>query len=79
MKLDAIVDEAALLMRECEDHATNLERAIALGHVKRPIADVERMRARHPALRAVARALKLLAARRDKLPAEFVAEVEREP
>lgn len=72
MKIAAIVDEAALLTRECEDHATNLERAIALGHV-------ERMRARHPALRAVARAVKSLAAWRDKLPAEFIAEVEREP
>ena len=74
-----MVDEAALLARECEDHAINLERAIGLGHVKRSIADVERMRGRHPAMRAGARALKLLAAWRDKLPAEFIAEVEREP
>jgi hypothetical protein len=78
VKLERMIDEAALLVRECEDHATNLERAIAHGHVKRPIADVERMHGRHPAMRAGARALKLIAVWRERLPAEFIAEVESE-
>lgn len=76
MKIEAMVDEAAQEAIERDQWAANLERAIAHGHVKRPIADVERMRSRHPAMRAVLRALKLLAAWRDRLPAEFIAEIE---
>ncbi len=78
MKIAELVDEAALICRERDDHAANLERAILAGHVKRPIADVAMMRSRHPAMRAVARALQLMSVWRDRLPQEFVAEVEGE-
>lgn len=76
MKIRELADEAKLVSREREDHAANLERAIVLGHVKRPLADVSMMRSRHPALRAVARAMALMAIWRDRLPPEFIAEVE---
>jgi hypothetical protein len=71
-------DEAALCAREREDHAANLERAILLGHVKRPIGEVAMMRSRHPAMRAVVRTLRLTLAWRDRLPPEFIAELEGE-
>ena len=74
-----MVEEATLEATEREQWAANLERSIALGHVKRPIADVERMRTRFPTMRAGVRALKLLAAWRGRLPAEFIAEVEKAP
>ena len=79
MRLDQLVDEIALDTLEREQHAANLERAILAGHVKRDLADGRMMRSRHPRARAAARALKLLAAWRDKLPAEFIAEIEGEP
>ena len=79
MRLNDLADEIALDTLEREQHAANLERAILAGHVKRDLADVRMMRSRHPRARAAARALKLIAAWRDKLPAEFIAEVEREP
>lgn len=78
MRISELVDEATLIAREREDHAANLERAITLGHSKRPIADVGMMRSRHPAMRAVARALTLTLAWRERLPPEFIAEMEGE-
>jgi hypothetical protein len=79
MTLAELIDEAALCAKEREDHATNLERAIGLGHVKRQPSDVAMMRRRFPAMRAGLRALELIAAWGGRLPAEFIAEVEREP
>jgi hypothetical protein len=79
MKIAELIDEAALDAMEREQWAANLERSIAFGHVKRPLSDVTLMRSRFPAMRAIVRALKLIAAWRDKLPAEFVAEIERAP
>jgi hypothetical protein len=79
VRLDELADEIALDTLEREQHAANLERAILAGHVKRDLADVRMMRSRHPRARAAARALKLIAAWRERLPAEFIAEVEREP
>ncbi|MGD0564518.1 MAG: hypothetical protein ABSA66_15685 [Roseiarcus sp.] len=78
MNIADLADEAQLISTEREQHAANLERAILAGHVKRPIADVGMMRSRHPAMRAVARALKLMLAWRERLPSEFIAEVERD-
>ena len=76
MKISELVDEASLNATEREDHAANLERAILAGHNKRPIAEVTMMRSRHPAMRGVARALALLRDWRDRLPREFIAEIE---
>jgi hypothetical protein len=79
MKIAELIDEAALEAMEREQWAANLERSIAFGHVKRPLSDVTMMRSRFPAMRAIVRALKLLAVWRDKLPEEFIAEIERAP
>jgi len=79
VKIEAMVDEARLAASEREDHAANLERAIALGHVKRQPSDVSMLRMRFPTMRAAVRALQLIAAWRAHLPAEFVAEVEKAP
>ncbi len=73
-----MADEIGLDTRERIDWANNLERAILMAHVKRPASDVALMRSRHPAALAAVRALKILEAWRDRLPAEFVAEIERD-
>ncbi len=78
MRIAELADEARLVATEREQHAANLERAILAGHVKRPIAEVSAMRSRHPTMRAAARALRLMLAWRDRLPSEFIAEVERD-
>ncbi|MGD0640273.1 MAG: hypothetical protein ABSC22_05950 [Roseiarcus sp.] len=79
MRIADLADEAQLISREREDHAANLERAILAGHSKRPLAEVQGMRSRHAAMRAVARALRLTETWRDRLPEEFIAEIEGEP
>lgn len=78
MRIEDMASEAQLCAIERADHADNLERAIAQGHVKRPFSDVQIMRGRHPAMRAGARALRLLVEWRERLPAEFIASVEED-
>ena len=79
MKLAHISEGLSPRYRETCDHADNLERAISHGHVRRNMAEVELMRSRHPALAAGARAVLLIDLWRDRLPQEFIADVEADP
>jgi hypothetical protein len=78
MKISEIASEARLAAREREDWANNLQRAIGYGQVKRPLSDVALIRMRVPDAQAVGRALSLMEAWRERLPHEFIAEVERD-
>lgn len=78
MTLAQIADEAKLFYRERRDQVAQLETAIASGRSKRPASDLELRRGRLPAARAVARALALIAQRRDELPADLIAEIEKD-
>lgn len=70
--------EIGLDTRERIDWANTLERAILMGHVKRPASDVSLMRSRHPTALAAVRAFAVLEAWRDRLPEDFITEIERE-
>lgn len=78
MKLVQIADEASLFFSERRDQVRALEEAIRNGRSKRPVADLESRRGRLPAAKKIARALFLIAQRRDELPADLVAEIERD-
>lgn len=78
MKLVQIADEASLFLSERRDQVRNLEEAIRSGRSKRPLTDLESRRSRLPAARKIARALFLIAQRRDELPADLVAEIEKD-
>lgn len=77
--LRAMAEEIGLEYRERVDWANALERAILMGHVKRNPADVHLMRSRHPTALAAVAAFEALLRWRDRLPAEFLAEIERDP
>lgn len=74
-----IAAELGLRYRETVDWANALERSILLGHVKRPASDVSIMRWRFPAFLAGVHAVEAIERWRDRLPAEFLAEIERDP
>ena len=76
--LKQMIGEADLDLRERVQWANNLERAILVGHVKREPAEVRLMRMRHPGMAAVVRALEAIDRWRDRLPPEFIAELERD-
>lgn len=78
MKLDQIADEASLFYSERRDQVRALEEAIRNGRSKRPLTDLESRRGRLPAANKIAHALFLIAQRRDELPADLVAEIERD-
>ena len=78
MKLDQIADEAKLFYHERRDQLAQLETAIASGRSKRPASDLDMRRSRLPSARAVARALWLLRTRREELPADLLAQIERD-
>ncbi|MCB1537351.1 MAG: hypothetical protein KDJ44_22245 [Rhodoblastus sp.] len=78
MKLAQIADEASLFFSERRDTVRNLEEAIRTGRSKRPLTDLESRRGRVPAAKKIARALVLIAKRRADLPADLVAEIERD-
>ncbi len=77
--LKQMIGEAELDLRERVQWANNLERAILMGHVKREVAEVRLMRMRHPDMAAVVRALEAVDRWRDRLPPEFIADLERDP
>lgn len=78
MRLDQIADEAKLFYAERRDNLRALEEAIRNGRSKRPVTDLESRRGRLPAAKSVARAMLLIAQRRDELPADLVADIERD-
>ncbi|MGO9430592.1 hypothetical protein [Rhodoblastus sp.] len=79
MKLRAIYDELALRFRETADQADALERAIERKHVRRPMTDVSAMRFRFPEFLAAIRAIETTIVWRDRLPRQFIAELEEDP
>lgn len=78
MKLAQIADEAKLFHAERRDHLRLLEEAIRNGRSKRPASDLQARLGRLPAAKSIAHALAVIARRRDELPADLVAEIEKD-
>jgi hypothetical protein len=78
VKLSQIADEAKLFYHERRGSLRQLEEAIASGRSKRPAADLEMRRSRLPAARRIAETLMALDDRKHLLPAELLAEIEKD-